>query len=143
MYDGSVEDVPAYFAARDQPLPPKYNPADWIMIVAQSVPVQELEQLGFFEPEPEPVEPYHRESVRRSIKKMRVRRKAIKEMHLQHVGFCTQLWMQVKRDMISLRRDKQLLGVRIVLTSFISILSGIIFWQVADTPLDDPSVRCV
>ena len=49
MYNGSVQDVPDYFGTRQQPLPPEYNPADWVMIVAQSVPDKDLEKLGFYE----------------------------------------------------------------------------------------------
>lgn len=29
MYEGSVSNVPAYFAMHDYPMPPNYNPADW------------------------------------------------------------------------------------------------------------------
>jgi ABC-type multidrug transport system ATPase subunit len=32
MYHGPVEDVNAYFAARSNPVPPNYNPGDWIMV---------------------------------------------------------------------------------------------------------------
>jgi ABC-type multidrug transport system ATPase subunit len=32
MYQGPVEEVPAFFAACSNPVPPNYNPADWIMV---------------------------------------------------------------------------------------------------------------
>ena len=32
MYQGPVEEVPAFFDARSNPVPPNYNPADWIMV---------------------------------------------------------------------------------------------------------------
>jgi ABC-type multidrug transport system ATPase subunit len=32
MYQGSVTNVPDFFEARSQPIPPHYNPADWIMV---------------------------------------------------------------------------------------------------------------
>jgi ABC-type multidrug transport system ATPase subunit len=32
MYHGSVHDVPDYFEVRRHPVPPHYNPADWIMV---------------------------------------------------------------------------------------------------------------
>lgn len=48
MYNGPVSDVAEYFDDRGHPLPSKYNPADWIMTVAQSVPHDELNQKGFF-----------------------------------------------------------------------------------------------
>lgn len=32
MYEGQVTNVPMYFAMKDYPMPPNYNPADWIMV---------------------------------------------------------------------------------------------------------------
>lgn len=32
MYAGNVHNVPAFFAMHDYPMPPNYNPADWIMV---------------------------------------------------------------------------------------------------------------
>jgi ABC-type multidrug transport system ATPase subunit len=32
MYVGPTHDVPAYFEVRGTPVPPHYNPADWIMV---------------------------------------------------------------------------------------------------------------
>jgi ABC-type multidrug transport system ATPase subunit len=32
MYQGSVNDIPSYFADRGHPNPPNYNPADWVMV---------------------------------------------------------------------------------------------------------------
>ena len=42
MYQGAVNDIPDYFEARGQPLPLHYNPADWIMNVAQVNTVEDL-----------------------------------------------------------------------------------------------------
>ena len=46
MYQGAVADVPAYFAERGQPNPPNYNPADWIMNVAQTMSLEVLDKNG-------------------------------------------------------------------------------------------------
>jgi ABC-type multidrug transport system ATPase subunit len=32
MYQGPVSHVPEFFGARSNPVPPNYNPADWIMV---------------------------------------------------------------------------------------------------------------
>ena len=37
MFQGPVEEVPAFFDARSNPVPPNYNPADWIMVRRTSV----------------------------------------------------------------------------------------------------------
>jgi len=48
MYNGLEDEVTDYFADRGDPLPPKYNPADFIMIVAQTVSEKDLEEAHFF-----------------------------------------------------------------------------------------------
>ena len=131
MYQGAVAAVDEYFGTRERPLPPKYNPADWIMIVAQSVSEDELEANGFFEDNPLPaIEATIDESKRSTTKK--------------HVNLFTQLRLLVFRDIQSLKRDKQVLGVRIMLTLFTSVLVGIIFWQIGESDSSDFTVSlCV
>jgi len=59
MYQGEVPNVPTYFKKRGHSIPFNYNPADWIMHVAQSVPIKTLENQGYFPKDtrilPEPV----------------------------------------------------------------------------------------
>lgn len=119
MYQGPVNVVDEYFGAREHPLPPKYNPADWIMIVAQSVSEEDLESQGFFEKDPRPEVPVSEHEVEGQ--------KAEKE---KRVGLCVQLGMLFKRDVVALKRDKQILVSRLMLTTFAGVLMGIIFWQV-------------
>ncbi|KAL3936730.1 MAG: hypothetical protein SGBAC_008022, partial [Bacillariaceae sp.] len=48
MYQGSVPDVPEYFEERGHKIPNNYNPADWIMHVAQATSLDQLDADGFF-----------------------------------------------------------------------------------------------
>ena len=97
------------------------QPADWIMIVAQSVSEKELESQGFFENDPRPViEPSTDHN-------------AVPTEEGKHVGFGAQLTLLFQRDLLALKRDKRILGGRLMITSFISILMGIIFWQVGNS----------
>ena len=48
MFQGPTNNVPAYFGEWGHPNPPHYNPADWIMNVAQSVSLEQLDKNGFF-----------------------------------------------------------------------------------------------
>ncbi len=48
MYQGAVQKVPTYFESCSNPIPPNYNPADWIMTVAQRVPEENLIRDGFY-----------------------------------------------------------------------------------------------
>lgn len=43
--------------------------------------------------------------------------------------------------MKSLHRDPSVLGARIMLTAFMAILSGMIFWQIGGTDPSDRTVR--
>jgi ABC-type multidrug transport system ATPase subunit len=42
MYQGPVEQVNEYFAARSNPVPPNYNPADWIMVSSHFTDIRYL-----------------------------------------------------------------------------------------------------
>ena len=48
LYEGKRADIPNKFAHCGYALPPNYNPADWVMFVAQSVKTEVLEEAGFF-----------------------------------------------------------------------------------------------
>lgn len=48
MYQGAVQKVPNYFESCSHPIPANYNPADWIMTVAQRVPDEDLVRDGFY-----------------------------------------------------------------------------------------------
>ena len=88
------------------------------MIVAQSVSEKELESQGFFEKDPNPVDAASNEPI------------LVAAEDVKHVGFGTQLKLLFKRDILAVIRDKRILGGRLMITSFIGILMGIIFWQV-------------
>lgn len=46
------------------------------------------------------------------------------------VSFWTELWMQVKREMLFLQRSKAQVGMRLSITFFVSTLVGSIFFDV-------------
>ena len=48
MYQGAVQKVPTYFENCSHPIPANYNPADWIMTVAQRVEEEDLIRDGFY-----------------------------------------------------------------------------------------------
>jgi ABC-type multidrug transport system ATPase subunit len=51
LYQGAVSSIPDYYAERGYPLPSNYNPADWVINVAQQYEPEVLERAGFFEPD--------------------------------------------------------------------------------------------
>lgn len=57
MYQGATADVGEDFSARSFPLPPYYNPADWVLEVSEENNVDELEKVGFFPRSPDVPKP--------------------------------------------------------------------------------------
>jgi hypothetical protein len=106
------------------------QPADWIMIVAQSFSVEELALDGFFEKEPNPAAKAV-PTDKSSMKQLKLG--AIATEKHDHVGFGRQIKLLFLRDFKSIGRDKRVLGGRLMLTGFMSILMGVIFWQVGNS----------
>lgn len=133
MYNGAVQAVPAYFGDRGQPLPPKYNPADWVMLVAQSVTDPDLETLGFYEGD-----------TRRMIDPLTATDGTVleKRNRSSQVSFVVQVGLLLKRDFKGMTRDNLILGYRVGLVTFMSILTGCIFLRVGETdPADSDNIK--
>eukprot|EP00980_Cylindrotheca_fusiformis_P027784 scaffold22559_cov111-Cylindrotheca_fusiformis.AAC.23 len=138
MYQGAVEDAPDYFEARGHPLPPKYNPADWIMNVAQSVPMDELNQLGFFlEDERDLPDPGTEIFVDGKDESGHANGDELAEIDTRGASMLTQLNLLYTRELRNIRRDKGAIGARFGLAIVMSTLIGIIFFEVGDTDSAD------
>ena len=140
MYQGAVPDVPAYFGERGFPCPQNYNPADWIMNVAQSTTVPQLDQAGFFPQDErdmgEAFEPEDgKDALGITITGHRLSDGEQKEA--PRPGFYTQTGMLFSREINNLHRDKAALGARFGLTIGLSLLMGTIFWDVGASDLSD------
>eukprot|EP00980_Cylindrotheca_fusiformis_P022379 scaffold9262_cov107-Cylindrotheca_fusiformis.AAC.8 len=134
MYQGSVDDVAEYFGARGKPLPPKNNPADWIMFVAQSVPIDQLNQLGFF-PEDERNLPNPGTEIFIDGKDESGHKNGdeLADIDTRGASVLTQLRLLYTRELRNIRRNKRAIGARFGLTITLSILVGIIFHDVGET----------
>jgi ABC-type multidrug transport system ATPase subunit len=142
MYQGKVQDVSEYFSERGHPLPPKYNPADWIMSVAQKVSLEELNKAGYFPKDERKLPEAFTEKVdgkdRLGI--------TITEHHASDdyddtpVGLSTQISMLFTREINNIKRDTAAVGARFGLTIFLSILIGVIFLDVGSSDLDNSQV---
>lgn len=138
MYQGREDDVVDYFAERSHVLPPKYNPADFIMTIAQTVPEEELMILDYF--------PSEKDSKNIDIEEAKA---LIESAHgnasvpVQHVSGFTEFLCLVKRDMKSIKRNKMILGARMMLTTFMSLVVGLLFQGVGNSDSAQPVVRIV
>jgi ABC-type multidrug transport system ATPase subunit len=131
MYQGAVHDVPSFFAARGHPNPLNYNPADWIMTVAQSVPLEQLNKAGFF-PRDERImsDPFLPGEGKDALGITITSRSNIGSLDERPPGVWTQIQLLMAREISNLRRDTIALVARFGLTTFLSVLIGIIFFDV-------------
>jgi len=133
MYQGEVNNVNEFFADRGFPVPRNYNPADWIMNVAQVVPERELNTAGFY-PANEIVRTKPSVSAEGSGRDalgitLRVPNGGAgkPEDYDRHVSFWTEVSMQFRREMKNLKRNKKPLVARYAFSLFMSVLIGVIF----------------
>lgn len=140
MYQGLVEDVPSYFRERNHPLPKNYNPADWIMNVAQANTIKKLDKDGFFPKDtrdlPEPFEKGMEGKDELGI--------TLTEHHLagdfdeRPPSILVQIRMLFEREIKNIRRDTAAVGARFGLTIVLGLLIGLIFQDVGKTDRTQP-----
>jgi ABC-type multidrug transport system permease subunit len=137
MYEGPRQCVVPYFGARGYPIPDHYNPADYIMTVAQTTPIEQLVADGFFV----------RENGRNDSDVEKGTSASPKFMHQEtppsehelvvetkdRIGLLVQTRCLFAREVRTFQRNKKLLGTRTAMTFFISIMGGVLFWQVGDS----------
>jgi hypothetical protein len=108
--------------------------------VAQSVDIEELERLDFFPAGDLPLDPESNEANDDQVTASVYRSALQKEKGHARVTIWTEFVWLAKRDFRGIKRNPMTLGSRLVLSSFMSILAGLIFWQVGGNKTDDPIV---
>jgi ABC-type multidrug transport system ATPase subunit len=124
MYQGAVGSIPTFFENCKHPVPPNYNPADWIMTIAQQIPEEQLNQDGFFQ------------SDNRNLGASLSGGFSKKSEIITH-GAAVQSSMLFKREIQNIVRDKASLGARFGITIFLNLLFGIIFLDVGRLDNED------
>ena len=142
MYQGSVDAITDYFDDKGHPLPPMYNPADWIMSVAQSVPIDQLDKDGFFPNDQRKLpEPFTEQVKGKDALGITITERYLSEdFDASPPGFHSQVLLLFEREIKNLYRDTSAIFTRYGLTIFLSILIGIIFLNVGEEDSSDPSV---
>jgi hypothetical protein len=109
MYQGAVTDVPKYFGLKGNPLPPNYNPADWIMTVAQKYTEEELDAAGYFPKDERNLgDSIHSSKLSKDVDALG------NSLHGKDFSKRVSVWMQIRmlytREFQNLGRDKASLG---------------------------------
>lgn len=133
MYNGSVSDVPPFFKARGYPNPPNYNPADWIMNVALSQPINKLDEVGFFPPDDRGLGKAFSVDDDPEKDPLGVTDRSLGIKDKTPPGFYTQTKLLFDRELKNLYRSTHALKARTGMTVVISLFIGCIFYQVAET----------
>jgi hypothetical protein len=108
-----------------------YQPADWIMNVAQSATLEELKSSGFFPEDKRSIgEAFTSEEGKDALGITLTRRSKADTEDNRPVGMMTEIRMLFGREISNLRRDVGAVGARFGLTIFLSVLIGVIFLDV-------------
>jgi ABC-type multidrug transport system ATPase subunit len=119
MHQGAVATICDDFSTRGYPVPPNYNPADWVLDVAQINSVEELERKGFFGQMPAG----HLSNIRSSKTNTRYSKLQVglDIPDRQHVSHWTEFQQLQKREIYSLYRNP---GPMVINVGATSVLSG-------------------
>eukprot|EP00956_Cyclotella_meneghiniana_P045244 scaffold360450_cov103-Cyclotella_meneghiniana.AAC.1 len=133
MYQGSVKDVPGYFAKHNHPMPPNFNPADWIMDVANQYSQEQLRKEGFFCRDERQLQPAKISEGEDEIRDaLGASRHNEDPDEYRHVGFGTEVRLLFQRELKHNTRNKKAIAARFALTTFMSLLVGNIFYGVGE-----------
>ena len=128
--------VPEYFANNGHAMPTNYNPADWIMNVAQSVDIKQLDKDGFFPEDERPVEEAFGSGKdvashdALGITKRSNPDEDDEDFDDRPVSTVTEVRMLFRREVTHFRRDTDSLFAKYVLTLVLGVLIGVIFLDV-------------
>lgn len=139
MYQGSVHKVPTVFENCKHPVPPNYNPADWIMAVAQQNSIEALETDGFFAKDARNLGDALLGGDERHDKLGNsIRDESVKKYDglVQH-GFLVQTSTLFQREKRNLFRDIPSLAARFGISIFLNLLFGVIFYGVGRSDSQD------
>lgn len=117
MFNDSTLNIAEDFGAMGYPMPKNYNPADWILDVAQTEKIEELEKHeGFFPQDTRPKDENCEDLVVPKNDK--------------HVSMWTEFRMLCGREKNSLVRTPLAMIINVGSTAFLAALFGCIFWQI-------------
>jgi len=140
MFQGPVSQVPDYFASHNHPMPKNYNPADWIMEIAQQYTQEQLLKEGFFAKDERKLSPAITPKQSELLDSLGVSaHEDISDDEWKHVGFFSEVMLLFKREVVHNRRNKKGVGARFAFTTFLSTLVGCIFFQVG-APNEDGTI---
>jgi ABC-type multidrug transport system permease subunit len=141
LFQGSVKDVPSTFATCGYPVPNNFNPADWVVNVAQKYPISDLERAGFFQKDKNEVTPPAVPSKGQNFLGEPLENRLNSMIGKKDMDEPPGLWPQVsllyRRELTYMYRFPLPLYTRFGFTALLSSLIGMIFYKVGEaSPAD-------
>lgn len=124
MYQGAVATLPANLAKLGFPMPALTNPADFVMVLAQTKSDAELPE---FDEAAQKLEQIDGERAKSNFEE-----NSESFASIRAASVWTQMSLLALREFRNLGRDKGALIGRVVITTFLNLLFGFIFFQAAD-----------
>lgn len=129
MYQGPVDKCPEYFAENNYPIPQHYNPADWIMTVAQKYSENKLTAESFQMKNRITNLVGITNNLTEEVSPRFSKDDCISDKEWKHVSLITEVKLLFLREFTNTVRN-ELVRARFGLTTFISLLVGCIFFGV-------------
>jgi len=122
-----------YFADKGFPKPSDYNIADWILTIAQSLSLEELNDAGFLSEQSNTILNEGPDKLQDSA----VPNNPWSTKGVQRVGWRTQINLLLTREFKHLVRDKGAFMIRMGTTAFFGLLYGVIYLDIGNTDLSN------
>ncbi|CAB9516113.1 Putative white-brown complex homolog protein 30 [Seminavis robusta] len=121
MHQGEVANLARDFEQYGYPVPNQYNPADWVIDIAQGITLEELEKAHFFASAPD--------NLLLAARKEDAA-ETVETPQDEHVSMWTEFVMLQNREMADLRRNPAFIVISIVVTGILSLIFGVIFFDI-------------
>jgi hypothetical protein len=127
-FDGNNSDLVPFFSGLGHVCPANYNPADFVLLLLQTLPEDGLRAVFNLASSRVALAPAV-SSVNHSARTARRKAKP---------GFLRQLWWLAQRELRDVVRDRPALGARFGMTIFLNVLFGLMFMNAGRWQEDDP-----
>jgi ABC-type multidrug transport system ATPase subunit len=117
MHQGAVLDIQEAFNDAGYPCPSNYNPADWVIDVAESNDIATL-QKSFLQEEPEDNKVIARDGVELVIPDR------------NHVSIWREFVLLEEREFREIKRNPGLAIINVSITTVLAFIFGVMFWDI-------------
>jgi ABC-type multidrug transport system ATPase subunit len=122
MHQGSVSKIGEDLTDYGYPLPDNYNPADWILDIAQMNSMEELSSRSFFSKQPDDLVPTITSGRLKHFKN-----DVLKLPEKNSVSVWQEFKLLQQREMLNLRRNPASIIINVVASGILSVIFGVIF----------------